>query len=306
MNLFSSCTNSTKKAIILILLLILLVGCGGNPSNPHGHNPGAPSISNEQSTDFTLNKGAAIDTAGLHIQSSDGIDCGKSLVFATARLTYDSGEIQQMATYVGAAWYGKKSLPPLPPTLTWVPGTLPGGGFCTLALQITNVAQTTVQISHADIRITKPPHQNTYQYHLIDVCKLILCLPGGGGPTPCGGYSVSISLGVEARIDTVFSGEVKPHPDIDHNGNPCNPSLTLTPGQSGELIYYLKPPGRNLIYSAIPELTLETSNGSQILQLSQLAGMLVYTDKSEFTCYAFDRAHQTFVKETNPEQSSCY
>jgi hypothetical protein len=282
-----------------------LSGCGSNSSTTHAPIFSAPTLSPTQNPDFTLNKGASIDTAGLHIQSSDGIDCGKSLVFAIARLTYDSGEIQQMATYVDAVYNDRKNLPPVPPNLTWVPGT--DGGKCTLDLQITNVSQTTVQIPHADIRITKPPHQNTYQYHLIDVCKLIPCLglPAGAGPGPCGGHSVSISLGVEARIDTVFSGEVKPTTDMDSNGNPCNPSLTLTPGQSGELIYYLEPPGRNLIYSAIPELTLETSSGSQILQLSQLASTLVYTDKSDFTCYAWDKQSQTFVKEDSSQWSHC-
>ena len=301
MHQLSSRTNSMMKAVALILLL-LLSGCGSNSSTTHGQNSSTPSISTKQSSDFTLNKGAAIDTDGLHIQSADGIDCGKRLVFATERLTYDSGEIQQMTAYVGAVYNEAKNLPPLPSTLTWVPGNEYGGGYCDLHLQITNVAQITVQIPSADIRIMKPPHQNTYQYHLIDVCKLIRCGEKGAGGGQCGGYYVDIKLGVTARKDTVFSGDVVS--GMDENGNPCGP-LTLTPGQSKELGYGLEPPGRNLIYSAIPELTVETSSGSHILQLSQLAGTLVYTDESEFTCYGWDSQNQTFVKEDRSQWKVC-
>jgi hypothetical protein len=304
-NLLSSRSNSMMKTITLIPLLISLLGCSGNSINTHGQNSSTPSISSASSSDFTLNKGASIDTAELHIQSPDGIDCAKSLVLATARLTYDSGEIKQMAAYVDAVVNDKKNIPPIPPTLTWVPGNRLNdsqAAGCALALQITNIGKTSVQIPHADIRITMPLHQNTYQYRLIDACKLVICGGRGAGPGPCGNYGVTIHLGVAAQKDTVFSGEVIPF-GVDPNGNGC-PPLTLTPGNSIELSYNLESPGRNLIYSAIPELTLETSSGSHILQLSQLAGTLVYSDRSQFTCYAWDGQNQAFVKEDSSQLST--
>jgi hypothetical protein len=296
MNLLSSFANPTERAIAIVLLMILLVGCGGNPVNTHVQNSVKQSLPTDKSNDLTPNKGASIDTAGLHIQSSDGIQCGESLVFATTRLTYDSGEIKQMAAYLDAYWNHKKYIPPVPPTLTLVQGSQYAGN-CSLDLQITNVGETAVQIPRVDIRITKPPHQNTYQYHLIDACKLIECGESGAGVNPCSGYQANIKLGKAASKDTVFTGEVTSFPGgTNQDGIPCGP-LTLTQGESTELFYYLKLSHDNLIYSAIPELTLETSSGSYMLQLSRLAGTLVYTDESEFTCYTLDRQSQTFVKE---------
>src|SRR6266487_5047306 len=99
-----------------ISLLVLLVGCGqDSTSNPRQISKSTASNLGQTSrgtAPLPNNDSLAIDADGLHIQSLTGIECPpasapnrippKWLVLAKNRVTYDTGELQQMIGYVSA------------------------------------------------------------------------------------------------------------------------------------------------------------------------------------------------------------
>lgn len=336
-----SCFPKTHLDIILVtfLLLLSLAGCGYQNQTAASPNPTATSISgstptNSQNYIFAMNKtGVTIDKANLHIDASSGIQCpgnvtlgtpdkpgmyvtsmrGYFIVLATNRLTYDSNEIQQMKDYLG----GQSSKAPSTLQLVLggpIGGTLPynsGGDTvghiddCSISLEITNTGQNTIQIASSSVQIMKSTQKNSYQYRLIDSCTLVPlpgapvgspCIFSGGGPGPCLHYSAIIKLG-SAAANTLFFGTPK------GGDSSCN-ELTLNPKDTKELDIYLYSP-QNLIYSVMPQLTLSTSSGQNILSLPELTSTLAFAYDNQFDCYGLQG--DMFVLE-NPRlvtSSSC-
>ena len=331
----------THLDIILVtfLLLVTLAGCSSQNQTTASPSPTPTSIStgtltSSQNDIFSKNKtGISIDKANLHIDASSGIQCpgnvtsgtpnspgmyvgqmrGYWTVLATNHLTYDNTEIQQMKDYFG------NSSSKMPGTLQLVlggpiGGTLPyntGGETighiddCSISFEITNTGQNTIQIASAGVQLMKSAQKNSYQYRLIDQCSIVP-LPGspvgspcafsGGGPGDCDHYSAIVKLG-SAAANTSFFGTPK------GGDSSCN-ELTLNPKDTKELgIYFYSP--KNLIYSVIPQLTLNTSTGQNILSLPKLTSTLAFAYDSQFVCYGLQG--DTFVLE-NPSlvtSSSC-
>jgi hypothetical protein len=302
----------------VISLLLLLVGCGSKSTTS------ASGRADRKAAPRTYEGALAMNADGLHIQSLDGIECPRSggfrvpsnyLVLATSRLMYDSDEVQQMAAYLQALYltdqtpYAINEIKvPLPSSLQWVAGGdngrqsefVPG---CVALLEITNVGSSTVQIPQAGVRLTEAPQQNNYQYHLIDTCTFLSfqecqCNGCGAGVSGCEVYYANIHLGMGKQ------GSVFATPPTANYDRPCG-ELTLRPGQTTLLFmdFFSLPPPSHLVYSVVPELTLDTSTGQRILALPKLGSSIVFADQSQFSCYGL-RGH-TFVRE-EPNQPNVH
>jgi len=329
---------------ILLLVLLTGCGSQNQTNTSSTSNPTASShstptsisgstLTSSQNDIFSMNKtGVSIDKANLHIDAHSGIQCpghvtsgtpdkpgmyasdlpGYVTVLANNRLTYDSNEIQQMKDYLG----GRSS--EMPSTLQLVlggpiGGTLPyhdGGQTighiddCSISFEITNTGQNTIQIASAGVQLLKSTHKNSYQYRLIDQCTLVPmpgmpvgspCIFFGGGPGTCDRYSAIVKLGSVAA-NTSFFGTPK------GDDSSCN-ELTLNPKDTKKLdIYFYSP--QNLIYSVMPQLTLNTSSGQNILSLPELTSTLAFAYDSQFVCYGLQG--DAFVLENPSLVTSSY
>jgi hypothetical protein len=296
----------SSRMLILILFIAMLTGCGSN-STTSSPTP-TPSIGKSSAV--------SIDVAGLHIQSSEGIQCplgasssltvSQNLVLATERLTYSQNEIQQIENYLNAIFNSSTSansyLVAPPDTLTWVSGST----SCAAKLQITNTGSGVVQIPSAGIQLTQTPRQNSYQYRTIDTCTILTrFLPACFVPSTvgsCGVYYANIQLNAVNQPSNV-TGDLFAIPPV--NQTTCG-ELTLNPNATIDMLLNFSSSGTpaNFIYSVTPQLTVSTTNGTHSVSLSQLAGRLTFADKSQFSCYKL--VGNTFVLETTrPPSSYC-
>ena len=326
-----------NKVMMVLVLLALLSGCGTQNQPSNSSNPSPVSTTSNSPTSNSVNilsinkTGVSIDEAGLHIDASNGFQCpsgamvtgtadnpgslvfeeaGNNLVLATSRLTYDSNELQQIQDYVQATTRGDLNSVQIPDTLQWVLGgpidtgrALNVSGTtsvfaydCSLQLQITNTSQNLIQIASASVQLAANTQQNNYSYRLIDVCSFSKdqCM-FGGGPSPCI-YSATIKLGT-GLTNAVFSAPV------GSSGDSSCGELTLQPKDAKDLTIYIYSP-QNLIYSAVPQLVVDTSSGPNTLTLSELTSKLAFANGNQFTCYGLQG--DTFVAEMPlPATSEC-
>jgi len=327
------------KFLIVLLLLVALTSCG-TQNQPNATSTSTPtsssssSLTSNQSDNLSLNKtGVAIDQGGLHIEASDGVQCpsgkwttgqpdhpdspqfgaplpGNNLVLATDHLTYDSNEIQQMTDYLKSMENGTNpNQMPVPNTFRWVLGGPTGlarsfniSGFqymfdCGIDYNITNTGSDVLQIASVGVQLTASPRMNTYHYRLIDECSILGndCPEFGGSPGTCGVYYATIKLDANSG-NSVFSA-----PPVGYDTS-CS-ELTLNPRDSKDLVVYIYSP-QNSIYSAVPQLTLDTSSGPNTLTLTDLSSTLAFANDSQFICYGLQG--DTFVVEsTSAENVRC-
>src|SRR5262249_29187725 len=107
--------------------------------------------------------------------------------------------------------------------------------WCSIAMQVTNIGRTTVQIPQVGLRLVAASTPNVDRYPLPEVCSVLAsseyCGPQfGGGPQPCSSYTVSVALS-EGTPGAMFPGA--PAPDRGATG--C-PEVTLAPGRSVEFV----------------------------------------------------------------------
>jgi hypothetical protein len=168
---------------------------------------------------------------------------------------------------------------------------------CSLRLALTNTSHNLIQIAGVGVQLTGSTHQNDYQYHLIDPCTLPNLACGfGASETPCDQYFATIKLGLNST-STVLSAT-----PVGRAGPSCG-ELTLNPGGVKALYVYFYSPS-NLIYSVVPQLILDTSNGKNTLQLPQLMSRLAFAKGSQFTCYGL-RGDTFVVEKEVPPNSYC-
>lgn len=296
--------------------------------------PSDPTIVPDSVSDPTavisLNKlPVSFEVAGLHIEASRGIQCPldyspvptANLVLATEQQTYTTEEVQQIMAYLKHHLGPWGEVPP--PTLCWVTGgsmqPIPGTGLmgyphnypCGTVLELTNTGKIPVQIPRVDVRLVNNLQQNNYQYLLIDRCSVIphllegdSCTPqqgGGGGGGNCIIYSANLLLG-SGSTDAVFIDTPTSFYATDQFRQTDCGELTLAPGTLVilRISFSLTPDTpNNLIYTIVPELTLDTSSGRQVYALTQLASTLAFADASQFSCYKLQGT--TFIIETKPE-----
>ncbi len=317
---------------ILLLLLVVLTSCG-TQNQPTTSLNSTPTSNSSSSTTSNLsdklslnNTGISIDKANLHIDVAAGVECpmdvlttgrpdnpglpvspriiGNNLVLATNRLSYDSNELQQMRNYLKSIFFSQSGPTQMPDTLRWVLGGPTGtsraviyadgklDGYiddCGFKLELTNIGQNAIQIQSVGVQLMGGTQQNNYQYRLIDICGgnvLIIACGFGGGGSVCSEYYATIKLGV-GSTNAVFSA-------MPVAGDPSCGELTLNPRESKELYVYLYSP-HNLIYLVRPQLTLDTSNGSNTLPLTELTSRLAFANDNQFRCYALQG--DTFVEE---------
>ena len=295
---FSSTSKvNTTKFYAILALLVLLTGCGNTPAPPPAQTPSATPANSQQGTLLLPNTGAAFDSSSLlHVETS-GIRCPiddwpaveNTLALSTDRLTYDSGEIQEMATYVDGKLTSQNPSPPLPNTLQLVLGSLYRGlgswnilnGIgCTMQVEITNIGTTSFQISQVALRLTANPQQNNYHYRLIDICSLplpaqdkqVFCPLGRGGGGLATVYEFKLKTG---STGTVFQGQISSLPP------------TIDSGQSATVVFFIEPSDRlnRFIYSAIPEVTLDLSGEERTIQLTQLQSRIAFVTLKQLVCY---------------------
>ncbi len=300
-------------------LLAWLAGCGKNTITPQ------PAITPSQSATvgaisvpppslFSSNPGGVFNLAGLlHIDTSwphapsGSIRCAinydedTNIVLATNRLTYDTGEIQQMTAVFA---FDQSSLPgekpPLfPNTLQRVSGDLPGAdipnwntddrgyvsdsGGCTGAWSFTNIGQQAIQIA-LGIRYVRASQPNNYHYRLIDACSL----PGVVSPGNCG-HKAGGSPTVNTFTFLLKPGSKNTIVQATSRVPPLNPGGTA----DVELIFLPANSADHQIYSFVPEFTVSTINERITLSLPQLTSTISFITPSQLSCYHWQ--NNTFV-----------
>lgn len=240
----------------------------------------------------------------LHIQGDFGCTpqpnaVGSALVLSANRFTYDSHEIQQMSAYLD-----NPSQIPLPDTLQFVsggfltPSSLDDFAGCGGIWELTNLGNTTIQISNMVLRLTADSQPNLQQYNLINVCSIgssqkrnthnpYHCIPSGG--TINGAvYSFLLRPG---KGNTEF----QPTP-------PSSKVVSIDPGKAMILLMHVESPvpDGSQIYSVIPVLTVNTIGRQITYELQQLVGILTFAKDSQFSCYQLQgdtfRSQQVQVK----------
>jgi hypothetical protein len=321
---------SISRMLAAFFLSMVFVACGTNPvapsssTQPHpgstASKPTSTSNAPLSASDSVLKLNAAmvtINSGNLRIQSKYGFQCPSSLdgvrenqlVLASDRTTYSQSEVAQMRAsvtqYSGGAHF-LVGAATLPPTLRWVLGGSMDlfsevGGTCGATLQLTNTGNTPIQIPDVGVQLEANPQVNTFSYRLIDVCTLITCGPGPGGGPGCNFYGAGIQLGAGEK-NTTFSA-VPSATSADTRAD-CG-TLTIAPAAEVDLnIYFslaLNTP-KNLIYSILPILTVDTAQGEQTLALPQLVSTLAFASASQFSCYGLQG--MAFVQELPPGVSS--
>lgn len=239
------------------------------------------------------------------------------LVLTSDRTMYSRAEIAQMSSYISEVkQYGwiLSSLPQgaePPPTLQWVLGgsmdsvaassALDGRAPnpCSMDLELTNIGSTLIQIPKVGVQLEGSPHENTYSYHLINLCSLADCYFGGSG----GGctYDAQIQLG-SGNKGTIFSGT----PQGIAEG--CN-ALTISPAE--QVFLYLDfsvAPGepQNVVYSFLPIITVDTSQGENIVNLSQMVNTVAYATANQFSCYTLQGTAFTLTTAANDLEGKQY
>lgn len=311
------------RGVISTLLILLLVGCGGSPPVKPRVSPSSPNNNTGQAIAFEI--------AHMHIYSHAGIQCYAydyfqgsffpvgdastlphgNLVLASDRTKYDSGEVQQMRTYV-TAYSSGEALPTLPSAFSWVPGGL----GCDLDLQLTNTGDATIQLRSMDLRLLNDPIPNNRLYRLIEICSFLPndagCpgLAGGGAGnfyfqlstgnvkagkvfTPQNPFGANVPFGVNEGEQTIpKNNNLFIHVNIV-SGGPFEEQPTPSPSTPN-----------NLIYSILPELVLDTPSGQQIVALPALSSTLYFSSSTQFSCYALQGS--TIVPNTKePRLSLC-
>lgn len=279
-----------------------------------------------------------VDVGDLRVQSAFGFQCpgtgsasvSESLIFdqlvlASSRTTYSQDEIAQMQAYVssgvGPISVLTRGIKP-PPTLRWVLGgsvdPIPGAfdpgldktspfeygdnSPCGASLHLTNRGYTPIQIPKVGVQLEARPQQNSYQYHLIDLCSVVppshelngYCGPQIGGVEVCHEYYAVIQLGLGEKGSVFSSVPVVP------SGPECG-TLTIAPASDVILDFQFNLTSstpENLIYSILPILTVHTAQGEQTLSLSQLVSTLAFASTSQFSCYQLQGT--TFVLVPSP------
>jgi len=294
------------KVLLIILLVVLLTSCG----------PGTSTRSTTTSTPQGLP--IAFDVADLHVQSDHGIQCYNhynwtfptehaNLVLASDRLNYDSAEIEQMTKYV-TAYFTSSPRPALPSTLSYVMGGAKlwadfiGWIGCFEEITLTNVGKDAIQIHSMNVRLTAAPQPNNKeQYRLIDVCSLLPSsitekgCPGGRGGGQASYYYYQLS---PVSAGHVFSPqEALIDATAPSNTMPNNLKSLLEPSDIEVIDLLFDSSPSTFIYSIMPQLIVDTSNGQQTINMPQLSGNLYFADNSQFSCYTLKG--NTFVKVAN-------
>jgi hypothetical protein len=314
---------SISRTLILFLLVTILVSCGENnitTSSQAGSkssntiNKSTSSSNTVFNTDTSPRNASNIteNIGNLRIQSNDGFQCPyffyagggfivDQLVLASGRTTYSQSEIKQIIAYMPTlrSIILRSPMPGVkpPPTLRWVsvgsidhiPGTfgIIQSSPCGTALNLINTGNTPIQVPKVSVQLEARPHPNSYQYRLIDACSIVpksqgdstgYCGPAIGGGGDCNTYFASIQLGPGEKND-VFSGA----PNVIG----CN-TLTIAPASQVQLVFRFSlttNTPKNLIYSILPRLTVDTAQGEQTFSLPQLASTLTFASANQFSCY---------------------
>jgi hypothetical protein len=293
------------RILIALCLLGLVSACGSPGANTTQTtttvSPGTtitpttnpPSAQSPSLPPPNIGNATALDLAGLLHLDSYTVSCAlgaagyrNAVVLASNRLEYDAGEIQQMATYLRPSIRSDPtdtSNPPAPPatlneTTGSLTGTDPSKTACFSYIQITNIANSAIQITGVNMRLLSDAQLNQYQYRLIDACSLAsldasginpLCPKLGGGGLL---FQYNFNLNM-AKADTVFSGQPEG----------TQPFL-VDPGQVAFIFLdYLS--STNLIYSVAPEITVSQTGEQRTFTISQLTSSLAFAMPDQISCY---------------------
>ncbi len=242
------------------------------------------------------------DVPGLHIQSTEGLQCPLSggrrqsddLVFTTGRLTYRKNEIQQIRNYLdngdrldpSTPWY---TLTP-PPTLHWISGST----VCSFYLEISNTGKYPVQISSLGAYLSSAPRPNSSQsLHTLDFCSVsdVGCQP----IFPSSFFVCTANITLTPHAGSMVTAT----PTLE--GGAC-PGLMLNPNDPNhpndlfgvEMNLSSSAPD---IYSVVPVLKVTDANGSpHTYMLSSMAGFATFVAQQQITCYGLLHKHDiTFV-----------
>lgn len=332
-NLLQSAARKMSRMLALFLLVFVLVACGTNTSATSPSGPSSKGTTNKPtSTPSPLPQTGAnfssldpnpaplsIKNGDLLIQSDGSLQCSNRLVLATDRTTYRSDEIASMNAYVTGFMHGAATSAQLPSILRWVLGgsrdPIPATSEtenhappCSIVLNLTNTGNTPIQIPKVGVQLEASPQPNTYHYHLIDACSVLLppqpdgCFQPFGGGNDCSSYTASIQLD-QGMPDDEFSAVPRAQND---SGEDCG-ILTVAPTTpiKLEIDFSLDPTiPKNLIYSVAPVFTIDTAQREQTLTFSQMRSTLAFASASEFSCYTLQGT--TFRLVPSPTLASNY
>jgi len=296
-----------KRALFGFFIVFLLFGCGSGGSKTSA----TPSPKRDSSAPLMGKVITIPDLLQVHYNRS--IDCPlayvdgmvrftpNALVLNSTRLTYDSGEIQQMAAYVNGVehhfLYDDPGSVQVPNTMQLVPGSLTADikqwslerrqdQGCNGTIEITNITKAPIQLSGISAQLNTAPHQNSYSYRLINVCSL----PIEDKPTQCpphlrgGGieYNYDFHLAM-ANANMVFEGQ--------RQEDPQGPGTTIRPGDvlTADLNFTSSKTSKspdNLVYDILPILKIDVSGEQRTITLPQLRSTVSFVDASQLACYS--------------------
>lgn len=174
---------------------------------------------------------------------------------------------------------------PRPPVFLGYSGTnYFWGPGCALELQITDTGSSAAVISSGGLRLAEASVGNAQRYNLVDACSLdgtppALCHFGlGGGAAYCSVYSAQVQMTPGAS-----GAAYRSSPQSRDQNGPC-PAMTIARGATKEL-WIQAVGGQPQIYSVVPELEVQTAQGTSTVSLPEFAGTMAFADTSQFSCY---------------------
>ena len=312
------------RIVAVTFIALILISCGQansdtlNSTSPHNNakilkNPTSvplptptPILVNPEAEPSQLSFNIEQQTIQLHIDAGEGLYCnyGDSealdpggpleILLRDNPSVYTTSEINQMTDFVNNWFQIHPQVLPLPAGLqipTPSVGETPFNGIhpqtgCSGDIQLTNTGNTALQIQLLDVRLTATPQVDTNLYRFIDFCSF---RTNHDSPVPCpfqraGGqtfaYTYNLTGGVTGQV-------VSPQTNIDPGSNSIQlgTSFTLMPNQPVDISINFASTPANMIYSIVPELTIDTGMGEQTVTLTQLASTLSFVNPDQISCY---------------------
>ncbi|GAC1666600.1 MAG: hypothetical protein PVS3B3_37660 [Ktedonobacteraceae bacterium] len=280
------------RYLAIIFLVGLLMGCGENSGNTSSSTTAASTptstvapigVQNDNAPPANAVQTVASRIPGLLYIQSGGFNCFPSLKPFTVvlaggdQLQYDTGTIQQMSEYIDELLLANQStanpIPTVPAELSLVSGAQ---GACQALLEITNLGNSSVQVSQINMQQVDSVRLNSYQYRTINVCSMpihVQCPPPSGT-----GEGQALALNVplgKGEVGKVFQAQ---------NASP----FILYPGYFAKVLLSVSPPATppyNLIYTLVPEIIVNVQGQPTPFLLNELRTTFAFANAQQFTCY---------------------
>lgn len=210
------------------------------------------------------------------------------LVLKNDRLSYDSGEVQQMKDYVQKN-LGDASR--VPATLAWLPVVDGKSSSCLLSTSLENTGDSPLQLNGVHVRAIHSAAPNTGTYRLIELCSLGAVNAEICQPQQCKQQCGGRGAGGEEFICTV--NILLHHEDtlFTDSKSDCTNSIYFNPHDILKVQIYFNAQD-NFTYNITPSFSIQTPKGPLDYTI-QKSVAVSFAQADQFTCYRLQ--DQTFT-----------